>query len=94
MKYISTKNGKRNFSLNTISKKNASQKDFFVLFTTTEIATKKLRVCRSTNWHKYFGPYAGRTHAYADVGSLNINTANYRDLLQMYGIGPKRTKIS
>uniref|UniRef100_U9TU00 Uncharacterized protein n=1 Tax=Rhizophagus irregularis (strain DAOM 181602 / DAOM 197198 / MUCL 43194) TaxID=747089 RepID=U9TU00_RHIID len=34
----------------------------------------------SSNWLKFFGPYAGRAFAYADVGPLNINTADKRDL--------------
>lgn len=40
----------------------------------------------SSNWLKYFGPYAGRAFACAEVGPLNINTADKRDL----GIGINR----
>ncbi|CAG8456509.1 1378_t:CDS:10 [Funneliformis caledonium] len=44
-------------------------------------------VRNASNWDKYFGPYSGRAHAYANVGPLNINKASRRDLLSVYGIG-------
>ncbi|CAG8583669.1 13208_t:CDS:2 [Funneliformis caledonium] len=72
-------------------KKSASNKDFFILFITTNCLNFKLPknsgIVDASNWDKYFGPYSGRAHAYANVGPLNINKASRRDLLSVYGIG-------
>ncbi|CAI2189803.1 6575_t:CDS:1 [Funneliformis geosporum] len=71
--------------------KSALSKDFFILFTTTNCSNFKLPknsgIVDASNWDKYFGPYSGKTHTYANVGPLNINKASCRDLRSMYGIG-------
>jgi DNA uptake protein ComE-like DNA-binding protein len=47
----------------------------------------------SSNWLKYFGSFEGRAFAYANVGPLNINAADKRDLQLVEGIGIERADI-
>ncbi|KAL1914250.1 uncharacterized protein VTP21DRAFT_9090 [Calcarisporiella thermophila] len=72
--------------------KAASERDFFLLYTTAQIEDLELPersgIVDATNWLDYFGPFAGRAHYFAVVGPLDINTANHRDLLGIRGIGP------
>ena len=49
--------------------KAASATDFFILFTSQEqscdfILPKNSAVVRKTNWHQYYGPFAGRAYVY------------------------------
>lgn len=77
--------------------KSSSSRDFFLLFTTTKVNNLELPensgLVDSSNWCKYFGAFTGRAFAYANIGPLNINTADKRDLQLVKGIGKTRADI-
>ncbi|GES89661.1 crinkler (CRN) family protein, putative [Rhizophagus clarus] len=66
------------------NKKSSSSRDFFLLFTITKVNNLELPensgLIDSSNWRKYFGVFTGRAFTYANINSLNINTADKRDL--------------
>ncbi|RUS14132.1 hypothetical protein BC937DRAFT_94287 [Endogone sp. FLAS-F59071] len=74
-------------------KKAASDKDFFILFTTQEKECKiKLSnnsgIVDRSNWLKYFGPFSGRAFAYGVEDTLNINKSSFTTLQLVNGVGP------
>jgi len=77
--------------------KAASDRDFFILFTTQEkrcdiVLPKNSGIVDREHWKDYFGPFAGRAFVYCDTGLPNINEAGLTTLQLVDGIGRETAK--
>jgi DNA uptake protein ComE-like DNA-binding protein len=77
--------------------KAASNKDFFLLFSSNEQPNVMLPqlsgIVDKSNWTHYFGPFAGRAFVFARTGALDINLASRRELQQVSGIGINKADL-
>ncbi|KAI1302690.1 hypothetical protein EDD11_005566 [Mortierella claussenii] len=77
--------------------KAASDRDFFMLFTSKERLDVELPplsgIVDRSNWALYFGPFAGRAFVFATTGALDINTAPHKDLQRMRGISERKADL-
>ncbi|KAG0287648.1 hypothetical protein BGZ97_007036, partial [Linnemannia gamsii] len=78
-------------------RKAASDKDFFMLFTTVDRLDVELPplsgIVDKSNWQLYFGPFAGRAFVFATTGALDINLATRKDLKRMRGVDDKKADL-
>lgn len=68
----------------TERRKAASDRDFFLLFTTKDWPDIELPmlsgIVNKSNWTCYFGPFAGRAFVFTTTGALNINLVTCKEL--------------
>ncbi|KAK3819964.1 MAG: hypothetical protein J3Q66DRAFT_335951 [Benniella sp.] len=78
-------------------RKAASDKDFFMLFTSQDRLDIELPllsgIVDKSNWARYFGPFAGRAFVYATTGALDINLAPRKDLKRMEGVSDVKADL-
>ncbi|KAG0271060.1 hypothetical protein BGZ95_001193, partial [Linnemannia exigua] len=78
-------------------RKAASDKDFFMLFTTADRLDIELPslsgIVDKSNWELYFGPFAGRAFVFATTGALDINLAPRKDLKRMRGVDDRKADL-
>ncbi|KAK3826764.1 MAG: hypothetical protein J3R72DRAFT_12604 [Linnemannia gamsii] len=78
-------------------RKAASDKDFFMLFTTIDGLDVELPplsgIVDKSNWALYFGPFAGRAFVFATTGALDINLAPQKDLRRMRGVDDRKADL-
>ncbi|KAG0342727.1 hypothetical protein BG000_002072 [Podila horticola] len=78
-------------------KKAASDRDFFMLFTSKARLDVELPplsgIVDGSNWTHYFGPFAGRAFVFATTGALDINLAPHKDLKRMRGVDDRKADL-
>ncbi|KAI9240171.1 MAG: hypothetical protein BYD32DRAFT_459061 [Podila humilis] len=81
----------------TERKKAASNRDFFMLFTSKDRLDVELPphsgVVDGSNWKLYFGPFAGRVFVFATTGALDINLVPLKYLKQMRGVDERKAGL-
>ncbi|KAF9328712.1 hypothetical protein BG006_008144 [Podila minutissima] len=77
--------------------KAASDKDFFILFTSKDRLNVALPpmsgIVDRSNWALYFGPFAGRAFVFATTGALDINKAPRKDLKRMRDVDERKADL-